>query len=126
MGTVLVAGAIIKCSHGGSCKLSKGNSKLTIGGNDVITSGMEVGISFAPGSPGVVVPCPKLANAGTPPPPSPCTATIATTPSGVATKLTVDGVGALLDGASGQTVNANDPAATWSVDSAGQTLLKAS
>ena len=125
MGTVLVVGAIIKCSHGGSCKLSQGNSKLAIGGNNVITSGMEVGISFAPGGPGVVVPCPKLAAAGTPPPPSPCTATVATSPSGVAAKLTVDGLGALLDGASGQTINANDPAATWSVDSAGQTLLKA-
>jgi hypothetical protein len=106
--------------------LSQGNSKLTISGNNVITSGMEVGISFAPGGPGVLVPCPKLAVAGSPPPPSPCTATVATLPSGVATKLTVDGLGALLDGANGQTINPNDPAATWSVASAGQTLLKAS
>ena len=126
MGTVLVAGAVIQCSHGGSYKFSQGNPKLSISGNKVITSGMEVGVSFAPGSPGVLVPCPKLALAGTPPPPSPCTATLAALPSGVALKLTVGGLGALLDAAQGQTVNANDPAATWSVSSAGQTLLKAS
>jgi hypothetical protein len=121
MALVLTVGAIIKCTHGGMCKLSQGNSKLTVSGNAVITSGMEAGISFA-GGPNVTVPCTFATGAG----PSPCTATGPSLPSGVATKLLVDGMGALLAGASGQNVNAQDPSAQWSVVSAGQTLLQAS
>src|SRR5258708_8766053 len=123
MAFVVVAGAIIQCNHNGRCKLSQGSSKLTVSGNPVITSGMEAGVSFAPGGPNVVVPCPGF-TPGPPPPPTFCAATLAADPSGVSTKLTVDGMGALLDNASGPATNPNDPSATWSVVSAGQTALK--
>jgi len=43
--------------------------------------------------------------------------------SGVSTQLTVGDLGVLLDNASGQAINANDPSAAWSVADAGQTLL---
>jgi len=125
MATVVVAGAMIKCTHGGTAKLSSGSSKMTVSGNGVVTSGMETGISFAPGSPAMVVPCPGFPTSA-PPTPTFCVATLAATPSGVATKLTVDGMGALLDNASGQVSNVNDPSAQWSVTSAGQSLLTVS
>jgi hypothetical protein len=124
MGSVLAVGAIIKCSHGGSLKLAQGSSKLSVGGNAVVTAGMESGLSFAVGSPNVVTPCPKL-GPGPAFPPSPCASTGSSLPPGVAVKLLVDGKGVLLDSASGLATNPNDPAATWSVTSAGQTLLEA-
>ena len=124
MGTVLAVGAIIQCSHLGSLKLAQGNPKLRVSGNAVVTAGMESGLSFAVGSPNVVTPCPKL-GPGPAFPPSPCASTGASLPSGVAVKLRVDGKGVLLDSASGLATNPNDPAASWSVASAGQTLLKA-
>jgi hypothetical protein len=123
MAFVVVTGAVIQCSHGGQARLTAGNAKLKVDGQAAVTAGQEAGISFAPGSPGLVVPCPKLANAGTPPPPSPCAATLAAT-AGVSVKITVDGQGALLDNASGNATNTNDPGATWSVTSAGQTKLQ--
>lgn len=123
MAFVVVTGAAIECSHRGRVRLSSGNAKLTVDGEAVVTAGQEAGISFAPGSPGLLVPCPKLANAGIPPPPSPCSATLAAT-AGVSLKLTVDGLGVLLDNATGLATNANDPGATWSVASAGQTKLQ--
>jgi hypothetical protein len=121
MSYVLTVGAIIQCTHGGTCKLSQGSSKLTVSGNGVIISGMESGISFA-GGPNVVAPCTFATSGG----PSPCTATGPTLPAGLATKLTIDGMGALLDSASGTNINAQDASAKWSVVSAGQTLLQAS
>jgi hypothetical protein len=124
MAMVLVAGATIKCTHGGICKLSQGTPKLTVGGNAVITSGMETKISFL-GGPNVVSPCPGFPLTA-PPVPTFCIATLPADPSGVSSKLTVDGIGALLDNASGQATNVNDPSAKWSVISPGQSLLKAS
>jgi hypothetical protein len=124
MPLVVVEGGIITCSHGGQTRLSSGSQKLTIGGHAVVTSGMEVGIAFTPvGSPPTPAnpaPCPIV----TPPAntPSPCTATVAAT-AGVSTKITVDHQGVLLDSASGNTVNAQSPG-TWSVASAGQTLVQ--
>jgi hypothetical protein len=125
MSTVLVSGAVLQCSHGGQLTLSQGNKKLSVGGSQVIIAGMESSLSFALGAPGVTTPCPKMASAGSPPPPSPCSSTQAAS-SGVASKLTVDGKGVLLATASGQAVNLNDPNASWQVNSAGQSLLKAS
>jgi hypothetical protein len=120
MANVLVVGAILACSHQGQTRLRSGDSRLTVDGQAAVVSGQEVGVSFATGSPGVVVPCPLTTNAG----PSPCSATIAAT-GGVSTKLVVGGVGVLLDNAKGNATNANDPSASWSVSDPGQRKLTA-
>src|SRR5262249_52354738 len=129
MPSVVVVGAIVQCSHGGKSKLRSGNAKLKVKGAAALTPGIEVGVAFLPvGSPPTPdnpAPCAKLANVGGPhPPPSPCMATVAATPEGISTKITVDGVGVLLDTASGQATNTNDPNATWSISEAGQAVLK--
>jgi len=126
MGVVVVEGAIIQCSHGGKSKISSGSSKLTVKGKKVVVAGMEAGISFigfsSPPTPDNPAACP-VKTTSSPPSPSPCTATVAAT-SGLATTLTVGGIPALLDSASGQTMNAVSPG-TWSISDAGQSLLKA-
>lgn len=118
MPSVLVVGGVLACSHQGRAKLSSGDSRLTVDGKDAVVRGQEVGISFASGSPGVQSPCPFSTNAG----PSPCAATLAAT-AGVSSKLTVGGVGVLLDTASGNATNAQDSGATWSVSDPGQSKL---
>lgn len=122
MGQPLVDGAIIQCTHSGQAKLSGGDTRLSVSGNGAITFGMEAGISFAPGSPAVVSPCPFTDPKTSAP--SPCAATLPAT-KGSSTVLQVGGVPVLLDGASGMTTNPSDPSAQWSVVSAGQTLLTA-
>lgn len=120
MGQPLVDGAILQCTHSGQAKLSGGDTRLSVSGNGAITFGMEAGISFAPGSPAVVTPCPfPDPKSGSP---SPCSATLPAT-SGTSTLLEVGGVPVLLDSASGMAANPGDPSAQWSVVSAGQTLL---
>ncbi|HWE37625.1 MAG TPA: hypothetical protein VG406_13740 [Isosphaeraceae bacterium] len=121
MPKVVVAGAILACSHGGQAKLSGGDSRLTVSGRPAITAGQEAGVSFATGSPGLVTPCPNP-NKTPPPPTIPCTATVAAT-AGVSTLWTVGGQGVLLANATGLATNANDPAAKWSVSDPGQSLL---
>jgi hypothetical protein len=122
MADVVVVGGIIKCSHQGMARLVSGDSRMNVDGKDVVIQGQEVGLSFAPAS-GLIAPCPF------PPPPapnpgtSPCTATVAAS-AGISTKLTVGNLGVLLDTASGKAVNAQDPSATWSIHSAGQTKLE--
>lgn len=118
MAGVVVTGGVLTCSHKGRAKLSSGDSRLTVDGKAAVVSGHEVGVSFATGSPGVDVPCNFKTNAG----PSPCTATVAAT-AGVSTKLTVGGLGVLLDNATGTAVNTIDGSATWSVADAGQSKL---
>jgi hypothetical protein len=118
MAMVVVAGAILRCSHLGSARPTIGDPRLSVDGRAAVTAGKELGISFAPGAPGVLTPCPFSTPAGA----SPCTATVAAS-AGVSTLLLVGGVGVLLDSAGGQAINANDPAATWSVLDAGQTRL---
>jgi hypothetical protein len=122
MPNVVVAGGVIQCSHGGQIQFSSGASQLQVSGSGAITSGMEAGLSFAPGAPGVTTPCPKMT---TPPPPppvsSPCTSSRAT--AGVATLLTVGGAGVLLSSAQGPCVNLSDPKANWSIVSPGETVL---
>ena len=112
---VVVRNGQVQCSHGGVATLTAGNAKLRAGGQPVVVSGQEAGISFAATS----VPCPHTSGMN----PSPCTATLAAV-AGVSLKLTVDGLGVLLDTANGNATNANDPAATWSVLSAGQNILE--
>ncbi len=125
MQQVLVAGATIQCSHGGTARLPNGDKRLQISNKSAVTAGQEVGVSFAPGAPTTVVPCPHQTKSS-PPAPSPCSATQAAQ-NGISTLLVVDNAGilagVLLHNASGQATNADDPAAKWSVADAGQTLL---
>lgn len=120
MAYVVVVGGILKCSHQGRTRITQGDSRLDVDGNAVVLQGQEIGISFAPGSPGGIAPCPFTSSGN----PSPCTATIAAT-DGISTQITVAQQGALLDTAGGSATNANDPSATWSVDMAGQSKLEA-
>ncbi len=120
MPLVIVQGGIVQCSHKGQARLLSGDSRLAVSGNGAVTAGMEAGISFAPGSPAVIVPCPfPDPKSGSP---SPCTATSAAT-AGAATLLAVGGTPVLLATAAGLAINSGDPSATWSVSNAGQTLL---
>jgi len=121
MAKVVVVGGIIRCNHGGQRRLTSGDSRLNVDGNNVVVQGLETGLSFAPAPPVVTMPCPVTTPAGNP---SPCTATLAAT-TGISTKLVVGGMGTLLDTASGNATNAQDPTATWSVASAGQNKLDA-
>ena len=118
---VVVAGGIIQCSHGGQLKLSGGRSELEVGGAQAIVAGAEGGLSFAPGAPGVLAPCPWMDTKPPVPPPSPCTSSSAV--AGISALLAIGGIGVLLDTATGPATNPADPAATWSVANAGQALL---
>jgi hypothetical protein len=120
MADVVVVGAVLACSHQGQAKLAAGDSRLTVDGQAVAVSGQEVGVSFAPGSPGLLTPCPFSTNAG----PSPCAATVAAT-AGVSRLVTVGGSGVLLSTATGTATNPQDPSATWSVTNPGQHKLAA-
>jgi hypothetical protein len=119
MANVVVAGGALSCSHQGRLRLAGGDTRLTVDGNGVVTSGAEAGLSFALGAPGVVTPCPVQTPAGNP---APCAATLTAT-RGVSAKLLVGGLGALLDTAGGNATNPQDPSATWSVADAGQAKL---
>jgi len=121
MPNVVVVGGEIQCSHGGLLQLASGSDLLEIAGAAAVTSGMEVGLSFAQGVPGVIVFCPNAAPSG-PPGSSPCTITTKAT-AGISTELTIGGLGVLLDNASGPATNPNGPPPTWSVAQAGQTLV---
>ncbi|MGD0247102.1 MAG: hypothetical protein ABSB59_43190, partial [Streptosporangiaceae bacterium] len=87
--------------------------------------GMEAGLTFGSPTtpaPGMVSPCTAQTPA-TPPVYVPCV-TAATLPAGLAQELTVGGLPALLDAASGLTASGAGPG-TWSVSSAGQQKLEA-
>lgn len=123
MGQVLVESGTLQCTHKGKLSLSGGDTRLTVSGKGAITFGMEAGLSFAPGSPGVVAPCPFTdPKSGSP---SPCAATVAAI-AGQARLLSIGGVPVLLDSAHGVAINPSDPSAGWSVASAGQSLLTTS
>ena len=118
MAKILVAAAQIQCFHKGTLQLTPGDSRFSIGGAGAILAGQEGSLSFAPGAPGVMAPCPFVDPSTASP--SPC----ATLPaiSGQSTKTSVGGVPVLLDSATGPTLNAS-PAAqglSWSVAFAGQ------
>ena len=123
MPNVVVVGGKIECSHGGTVELTTGAGQLEIAQSAALTSGMEVGISFAQGSPGVIVVCPNAVPSGNPGS-APCTI-VAKAAIGVSAQMTINGVGVLLDNASGPTFNPNPsgPPPSWSVLQAGQTLL---
>jgi hypothetical protein len=113
----VVQGGQLQCSHGGVAPLPSGSPKLSVAGLGAVVSGMELGISFAT----TLTPCPHTSGMN----PSPCTATLAAT-AGISIRLNIDGLGVLLESGQGGATNANDPAATWSVLSAGQTVLQES
>ncbi|XTP48026.1 hypothetical protein ACK3BB_16965 [Marinibacterium sp. SX1] len=119
---VLVAGGMLQCSHGGTLRLQSGDARMTAGGMDVVTATMEIGLSFAPGAPGVLVPCPFLSPSSAP---SPCAATLAAS-AGMAQATRIGGQAVLLADARGQATNPNDPGASWSVLDAGQTVVTSS
>src|SRR6266516_6964876 len=104
MQKVVVVGATIQCSHGGKAQLLKGDNRLQISNKPVVTAGQEAGISFA----ATQTHCP-FKTSSTPPVDSPCTATIAAKADGISTLLKIAGAGVLLENASGQATNANDP-----------------
>lgn len=126
MPKLVVVGGMVECAHGGKARLKSGNAKLKISGAEVVTVGGEEGLSFLPSAtsptPDNPAPCPFL-GPSTPPPPSPCNATLAVI-DGVSTKIKVDGVGVLLYGASGPATNPNDPSAKWKITDAGQDLME--
>jgi hypothetical protein len=114
MPNVLVEGAVLKCSHGGTATLVSGDQRLKISNKSVITSGKETAASFASTCP--------YQTTSTPPVKSPCINAIAAS-AGISTLLKIDSVGVLLHTATGKATNPNDPTATWSVQDDGQTLL---
>jgi hypothetical protein len=124
MAHVLVAGAIIQCSHSGQLRMVSGDSRLTVDQNGVVTSGMERGLAFgapppANPVPGMISPCSAVVkSSGTP---APCVTGPAA--SGQSLLLSVGNLPVLLDTANGPTVTPSGPA-TWSVSSAGQTKLE--
>jgi hypothetical protein len=119
MANVVVSGGVLSCAHQGQLRLSGGDGRLSVDGNGAVLSGMEVGLSFAPGAPGVITPCPIQSAGGSP---APCAGTVAAS-SGVSAKLTVGSLGVLLDSAGGNVPNPQLGTATWSVASAGQATL---
>jgi hypothetical protein len=119
MPQVLVDGATVMCSHSGVMSLSGGNTKFTVSNNGAITAGMEIGIDFTTASP----PCQsKNPTSGAP---TPCKIVAAAT-AGISSVLSIAGTPVLLDTAGGVTVDGTNPPGTWSVASAGQTMLSVS
>jgi hypothetical protein len=116
---VLVAGATLQCSHGGSIVLSSSETRLTVDGKGAVVLGGESGLSFAAGVP----PCPN-ATTSTPPTPAPCQTGAAL--AGAARVLEVGGKPVLLATANGVTSPKGTPPGTWKVADAGQQKLEAS
>jgi hypothetical protein len=116
MALVVVVGGTLACSHQGQARLVSGDSRLSADGKDVVVGGQEVGVSFGPGA---MTPCPFSTPGGS----SPCAATMAAM-AGISTKVVVGTLGVLLDTAKGKATNAQDASATWSVQSAGQSIFE--
>lgn len=114
MPTPLTTGAQVACAHQGSVVLSAGQSKLTVNGQPVLIQGDLVGAVVG----GCTTPTDSSGN-------KTCLATSSAS-GGVAQKLTVNGVGVLTDGHSGQTDGTvGGSLQSWSVRDAGQTKLTA-
>ena len=111
MPAVLTTAATLKCSHGGTLQVSASNSQLEADGKPVL---VEADLLAA-----TVPDCPnKNTSAGQ----TPClTVTVLL---GKSLNLTVAGQPVLLESATGLTTSV--PPGTWSVSSAGQSLLEAS
>jgi hypothetical protein len=126
MPLVLVAGATIECMHAGApfgkAAISGGDGRLAVSGNGALTAGMEVGISFEAGKPGVLKACTYQNPSGAK---QACTATFAAI-TGISAMLSVGGLPVLLDTAAGPALNLIDSGASWKVADAGQQLLSVS
>ena len=110
MPAVVTTGSTVQCSHRATVTLKASQSKLKAAGNPALVASDMAGAT--------VVACPNIG-----PGLKPCTTTLSVL-TGLATKLSVDGQPVLLEGATGPTDST--PPATWSVTTAGQTVLKAS
>ncbi|GKQ37932.1 hypothetical protein [Streptomyces sp. A012304] len=125
MPLVLVAGAVLQCSHGGQTKLTTGDPRVTVQGQGVVSSGMEAGFQFGAAEkpvPGMITPCTGRSPDGSTP--VPCLIAAPAPPAGLTAKLTVGGRPVLLATASGTTVSGVP--GTWKVSDPGQTVLEAS
>jgi hypothetical protein len=114
---VLVAGATLQCSHGGSIVLSSAETRLTVDGKGAVVLGGESGLSFAAGVP----PCLNATTAGSA---APCSTEPAL--GGAARRLEVGGKPVLLATANGVTSPKGTPPGTWKVADPGQQKLEAS
>lgn len=124
MPTVVVAGGILQCTHGGQLKFLSGSTQMTVDNNGVVTSGMEAGLTFGSPTtpvPGMLAPC-NAQTPSTPPVFVPCVTNPAA--AGLATMLDVGNMPALLSTAIGTTVSGAGPG-KWSIGDAGQTKLEA-
>ena len=121
MPQILVVGATLKCPHGGVLRLLAGNPLLTVGGNAAITAGMEIGLVFALGAPGVISPCTEANASG----PTPCAISAPAT-TGTSTLLKIGALPVLLSTAQGLAINATAGPSPWSVIAAGETLADVS
>ncbi|WP_435971995.1 hypothetical protein [Streptomyces sp. Qhu_M48] len=122
MSHVLVAGAVIQCTHQGRLTLAAGDPRVTVKGRGVVLAGKENGLVFGSAAtpvPGMLSPCTATTPAGTP---QPCAITPAT-PDGWSRKLTVGGTPVLLATASGVTVSGMG-AGRWTVADPGQAVLE--
>jgi hypothetical protein len=118
MSLVLTEKSSLTCANQGSVQLTATQSKLTVAGAKVLVDGDLVS---APISGCMITPAP--------PPPGPVSVKclmITSAVGGVSAKLKVAGKGVLLETVQGMTSGqlANTPQ-TWSVQSAGQSKLKA-
>lgn len=115
MSFALTENSKLVCAHQGVVQLKAGQSKLTVGGAKVLVDG---DLTKAP-----ISLCTTL--------PDPNTSTlkclmISSAINGVATKLKVQGKGVLLEDINGQTNGTvSGTLQTWSVQTAGETELKA-
>jgi hypothetical protein len=117
MPLVLTEKSSLVCANQGAVQLSATQSKLTVAGAKVLVAG---DLTSAPISQCMIVP------AGPPPPISTKCLMIASAVGGVSVKLKVAGRGVLLDTVQGTTSGLlANVIQTWSVQSAGQSKLKA-
>jgi hypothetical protein len=114
MPAVLTESSTLTCAHTGAVQLIAGQSKLTVNGSKVLVDG-DLSDKLIDGC--VTVPDPTTSTVK-------CLS-VASAIGGVATKLKVEGKGALLESIGGQTNGTvvGTPQ-TWSVQSAGQTKLE--
>ncbi|HUC72322.1 MAG TPA: hypothetical protein VMS01_14130 [Stellaceae bacterium] len=118
MSLVLTEKSSLVCANHGAVQLTATQSKLTVAGAKVLVTG---DLASAPISGCLIVPVP--------PPPGPVSAKclmIASAAGGVSAKLKVAGKGVLLETVQGTTSGLlANVVQTWSVQSAGQSKLKA-
>jgi hypothetical protein len=110
MPSVLTTSSTVQCSHQAKVALQSSQTKLKAGGSPVLLQTDMIGASISG--------CP---NSG--PSLTPCSSTVSVT-AGMATNLSVDSTPVLLESATGLTNSV--PPGTWTVTSAGQSVLSAS